>query len=141
MKDLVAKVSSEADRCETIVLSQYNSYRCLTVVVPLWFSEDEKTLVTFIGYLTKLVGQLPPEKLMPQLPSFFPTLFDALGIKVQIVVFCLVDIYIVLRRAFLSYLGSLSSTHLLCNAALFNESNIYVERNPLVKIFSNGLTS
>jgi len=145
MKDLVAKVSGEADRCATIVLSQYNSYLCLTVVVPIWVSEDEKTLVTCIGYLTKLVGWLPPEKLMAQLPSFFPSLFDAFGNQSvdvrKTVVFCLVDIYIVLGKAFLPYLGILSSTQLRCNAALFNESSIYVEHTPLVKIFSNGLTS
>eukprot|EP01018_Ginkgo_biloba_P013531 Gb_32971 [translate_table: standard] len=78
-KDLVAKVSSEADRCATTVLSQYDPYRCLTVVVPLLVSEDEKTLVTCISCLTKLVGRLPSEELMAQLPSFLPALFDAFG--------------------------------------------------------------
>lgn len=115
-KDLVAKVSTEADRCATIVLSQYDPYRCLTVVVPLLVSEDEKTLVTCIGCLTKLVGRLPPEELMAQLPSFLPALFDAFGNQSadvrKTVVFCLVDIYIVLGKAFLPYLGSLSSTQL-----------------------------
>ncbi|KAH9287653.1 hypothetical protein KI387_031770, partial [Taxus chinensis] len=115
-KDPVAKVSSEADRCSTTVLSQYDPYRCLTVVVPLLVSEDDKTLVTCIGCLTKLVGRLPPEELMAQLPSFLPALFDAFGNQSadvrKTVVFCLVDIYIVLGKAFLPYLGSLSSTQL-----------------------------
>eukprot|EP00250_Pteridium_aquilinum_P029698 c39971_g1_i1 orf=592-5070(-) len=115
-RDLVAKVSSAADRCLSLVLSQYDPYRCLSVVVPLLNSEDEKTLVTCIGCLTKLVGRLPPEDLMAQLPSFLPALFDAFGNQSadvrKTVVFCLVDIYIVLGKAFLPYLGSLSSTQL-----------------------------
>lgn len=115
-KDPVAKVSSEADRCATTVLSQYDPYRCLTVVVPLLVSEDDKTLVTCISCLTKLVGRLPSEELMAQLPSFLPALFDAFGNQSadvrKTVVFCLVDIYIVLGKAFLPYLGSLSSTQL-----------------------------
>lgn len=99
----------------------------------------------------QLVGRLPPEDLMAQLPSFLPALFDAFGnqsadvrkvsfflhvpcsefftlhpekflillfcfcwlnLRTQTVVFCLVDIYIVLGKAFLPYLGSLSSTQL-----------------------------
>ncbi|KAH7387488.1 hypothetical protein KP509_16G025400 [Ceratopteris richardii] len=115
-RDLVAKVSSVADRCLSLVLSQYDPYRCLSVVVPLLNSEDEKTLVTCISCLTKLVGRLPSEDLMAQLPSFLPALFDAFGNQSadvrKTVVFCLVDIYIVLGKAFLPYLGSLSSTQL-----------------------------
>ncbi|KAH7302208.1 hypothetical protein KP509_23G060800 [Ceratopteris richardii] len=115
-QDLVAKVSSAADRCLSLVLSQYDPYRCLSVVVPLLNSEDEKTLVTCISCLTKLVGRLPSEDLMAQLPSFLPALFDAFGNQSadvrKTVVFCLVDIYIVLGKAFLPYLGSLSSTQL-----------------------------
>jgi CLIP-associating protein 1/2 len=86
------------------VLSQYNPCRCLTVVVPLLDSEDEKTLVTCIGCLTKFVGRFPPEKLMAQLSSFLPALFDAFGNQSaddrKIVVFCLVDIYVVLGKHF-----------------------------------------
>ncbi|XP_020529249.1 CLIP-associated protein isoform X2 [Amborella trichopoda] len=115
-RDVVPKVSSEADHCLTIVLSQYDSFRCLTVVVPLLVSEDEKMLVTCINCLTKLVGRLSQEELMGQLPSFLPALFDAFGNQSadvrKTVVFCLVDIYIVLGKAFLPYLGGLSSTQL-----------------------------
>ncbi|KAG1362495.1 CLIP-associated protein [Cocos nucifera] len=81
-KDVVAKVSSEAHQCLSIVLAQYDPFRCLTVVVPLLVSDDEKTLVICINCLTKTV------------------------------VFCLVDIYIMLGKAFLPYLEGLSSTQL-----------------------------
>lgn len=115
-QDLVAKVSSTADRCLTTVLTQYDPYRCLTVIVPLLVSEDEKTLVTCISALTKLVGRLPPEELMSRLSSFLPALFEAFGSQSadvrKTVVFCLVDIYIVLGNDFLPYLGRLSSTQL-----------------------------
>ncbi|KAG9447723.1 hypothetical protein H6P81_013851 [Aristolochia fimbriata] len=115
-KDSVAKVSNEADNCLTVILSQYDPYRCLTVIVPLLVSEDEKTLVTCINCLTKLVGRLSQEELMGQLPSFLPALFDAFGNQSadvrKTVVFCLVDIYIMLGKAFLPYLEGLNSTQL-----------------------------
>ncbi|XP_058094985.1 CLIP-associated protein-like [Magnolia sinica] len=115
-KDMIAKVSNEAEHCLTIVLSQYDPYRCLSVVVPLLVSEDEKTLVTCINCLTKLVGRLSQEELMAQLPSFLPALFDAFGNPSadvrKTVVFCLVDIYIMLGKAFLPYLERLNSSQL-----------------------------
>ncbi|XP_058101370.1 CLIP-associated protein-like isoform X2 [Magnolia sinica] len=115
-KDAVAKVSNEADHCLTVILSQYDPHRCLTVVVPLLVSEDEKTLVTSINCLTKLVGRLSQEELMAQLPSFLPALFDAFGNQSadvrKTVVFCLVDIYIMLGKAFLPHLEGLNSTQL-----------------------------
>ncbi|KAJ4968834.1 hypothetical protein NE237_015535 [Protea cynaroides] len=115
-KDTIAKVSNEAEHCLTIVLSQYDPFRCLTVIVPLLVTEDEKTLVTCINCLTKLVGRLSQEDLMTQLPSFLPALFDAFGNQSadvrKTVVFCLVDIYIMLGKAFLPYLEGLNSTQL-----------------------------
>ncbi|KAJ0054616.1 hypothetical protein Pint_01615 [Pistacia integerrima] len=115
-KDVVPKVSSEAEHCLTILLSQYDPFRCLSVIVPLLVTEDEKTLVTCINCLTKLVGRLSQEELMAQLPSFLPALFEAFGNQSadvrKTVVFCLVDIYIMLGKAFLPYLEGLNSTQL-----------------------------
>ncbi|KAK6164371.1 hypothetical protein DH2020_001235 [Rehmannia glutinosa] len=115
-KDSVPKVSSESEHCLTIVLSQYDPFRCLSVIVPLLDTEDERTLVTCINCLTKLVGRLSQEQLMAQVPSFLPALFDAFGNQSadvrKTVVFCLVDIYIMLGKAFLPYLEGLNSTQL-----------------------------
>ncbi|KVI12313.1 hypothetical protein Ccrd_009258 [Cynara cardunculus var. scolymus] len=115
-KDTIPKVSNEAEHCLTLVLSQYDSFRCLSVIVPLLVTEDEKTLVTCINCLTKLVGRLSQEELMAQLQSFLPALFDAFGNQSadvrKTVVFCLVDIYIMLGKAFLPYLEGLNSTQL-----------------------------
>ncbi|XP_044492226.1 CLIP-associated protein [Mangifera indica] len=115
-KDVVPKVSSEAEHCLTIVLSQFDPFRCLSVIVPLLVTEDEKTLVTCINCLTKLVGRLSQDGLMAQLPSFLPALFEAFGNQSadvrKTVVFCLVDIYIMLGKAFLPYLEGLNSTQL-----------------------------
>ncbi|KAE9585510.1 hypothetical protein Lal_00017823 [Lupinus albus] len=115
-KDNAAKVSNEAEHCLTIVLSQYDPFRCLSVIVPLLDTEDEKTLVTCINCLTKLVGRLSQEELMAKLPSFLPALFEAFGNQCadvrKTVVFCLVDIYIMLGKAFLPYLQGLNSTQL-----------------------------
>ncbi|KAF7818501.1 CLIP-associated protein-like [Senna tora] len=115
-KDIDPKVSNAAEHCLTIVLSQYDPFRCLSVIVPLLVTEDEKTLVTCINCLTKLVNRLSQEELMTQLPSFLPALFEAFGNQSadvrKTVVFCLVDIYIMLGKAFLPYLQGLNSTQL-----------------------------
>ncbi|KAI3449855.1 hypothetical protein Pfo_006520 [Paulownia fortunei] len=115
-EDSVSKVSNESDHCLTVVLSQYDPFRCLSVIVPLLVAEDERTLVTCINCLTKLVGRLSQQELMAQLPSFLPALFDAFGNQSadvrKTVVFCLVDIYIMLGKAFLPYLEGLNSTQL-----------------------------
>lgn len=107
-------MSAAADLSLNAVLTELDTYRCLSVVVPLLESENEKTLVTCISCLTKLVSRLPPEELTSQLNSFLPMLFDAFGNQDadvrKTVVFCLVEIYIVLGKAFVPYLGSLSST-------------------------------
>ncbi|KAK8479701.1 hypothetical protein V6N13_131792 [Hibiscus sabdariffa] len=115
-KDIVAKVSNEAEHCLNTVLSKYDPFRCLSVIVPLLVTEDEKTLVICINCLTKLVGRLSQEELMAQLPSFLPALFEAFGNQSadvrKTVVFCLVDIYILLGKAFLPHLEGLNSTQL-----------------------------
>ncbi|XWS36529.1 hypothetical protein CRYUN_Cryun20dG0092600 [Craigia yunnanensis] len=115
-KDIVPKVSNEAEHCLNTVLSHYDPFRCLSVIVPLLVTEDEKTLVICINCLTKLVGRLSQEELMAQLPSLLPTLFEAFGNQSadvrKTVVFCLVDIYIMLGKAFLPYLEGLNSTQL-----------------------------
>ncbi|KAG8489060.1 hypothetical protein CXB51_017048 [Gossypium anomalum] len=78
-KDIVPKVSNEAENCLNTVMSQYDPFRCLSVIVPLLVTEDEKTLVICINCLTKLVGQLSQEDLMSLLPSFLPAIFEAFG--------------------------------------------------------------
>ncbi|KAH0451999.1 hypothetical protein IEQ34_019298 [Dendrobium chrysotoxum] len=114
--DSVAKVSNEAHQCLTIVLTKYDTFRCLSVIVPLLASDDENMLVTCINCLTKLVSRLSQEELLSQLPSFLPSIFDAFGSQSldvrKGVVFCLVDIYILLGKSFLPYLEGLSSTQL-----------------------------
>jgi hypothetical protein len=66
--------------------------------------------------IEQVVGRLPSE-LMAKLPSFLLVLFDAFDNRNaevrKRVVFCVVRIYIVLGKAFVPYLGSLSSTQLL----------------------------
>lgn len=94
----------------------YEFFLWLQVIAPLLVSEDEKTLVACINCLTKLVGRLSQEELMAELPSFLPALFDAFGNQSadvrKTVVFCLVDIYIMLGKTFLPYLEGLNSTQL-----------------------------
>ncbi|KAL6903536.1 hypothetical protein ACP4OV_004349 [Aristida adscensionis] len=142
-KDVVAKISNEANQCLNVLLAQYDPFRCLAVIVPLLVSDDEKTLVVCINCLTKelsvaqlvgvvcptpppwlkssdlnlgLVGRLSQEELMDQLPTFLPALFDAFSNQSpdvrKTVVFCLVDMYIMLGKAFAPYLEGLSSTQL-----------------------------
>ncbi|KAL2945478.1 CLIP-associated protein [Bienertia sinuspersici] len=76
----------------------------------------EKLLDVSKDTTPKLVGRLSQEELMAQLPSFLPALFDAFGNQSadvrKTVVFCLVDIYIMLGKAFLPHLEGLNSTQL-----------------------------
>ncbi|PNT69074.1 CLIP-associated protein isoform X2 [Brachypodium distachyon] len=115
-KDVVAKISNEANQYLNVVLAKYDPFRCLDVIVPLLVSDDEKTLIMCINCLTKLVGRLSHDELVTQLPSFLPALFDAFSNQSpdirKTVVFCLVDIYIMLGKAFAPYLEGLSSTQL-----------------------------
>ncbi|XP_006647520.1 CLIP-associated protein-like [Oryza brachyantha] len=115
-KDVVAKVSNEANQCLNVVLAKYDPFRCLAVIIPLLVSDDEKMLVMCTNCLTKLVGRLSEEELVTQLPSFLPALFDAFNNQSpdvrKTVVFCLVDIYIMLGKAFVPYLEGLNSTQL-----------------------------
>ncbi|KAM7252853.1 hypothetical protein ACFE04_025471 [Oxalis oulophora] len=112
--DPVAKVSNEAEQCLSIVLSEYDQYKSLSVIVPLLITEDGKTLVTCIKCLTKLVNRLTEAELLVQLPSFLPALVDAFGSQSadirKTVVFCLVDMYIKLGKPFLPYLEGLNRT-------------------------------
>jgi len=115
-KDAVAKISNEANQCLNVLLAKYNPFTCLAITVPLLVSDDEKMLVVCINCLTKLVGRLSQEELIVQLPTFLPALFDAFNNQSpdvrKTVVFCLVDIYIMLGKAFAPYLEGLSSTQL-----------------------------
>ncbi|KAF8748083.1 hypothetical protein HU200_013062 [Digitaria exilis] len=115
-KDNVGKVSNEAHQCLYIVLAKYDPLRCLAIIVPLLASDDEKTLVVCINCLTKLVGRLSQEELVTQLPSFLPAVFDAFNNQSpdvrKAVVFCLVDIYIILGKEFVPYLEGLSTMQL-----------------------------
>ncbi|TVU29212.1 hypothetical protein EJB05_20770 [Eragrostis curvula] len=123
-KDDVAKVSNEAYKCLNVALEKYDPFRCLAVIVPLLVSDEEKTLFMCINCLTKLVGRLSQEELLTQVPSFLPSLFDAFSnqspdvrkvltiLLMNAVVFCLVDIYIMLGKAFVPYLEGLNSTQL-----------------------------
>jgi len=115
-KDAVVKVSNGAHHCLNIVLSEYDPLRCLALIVPLLVCEDEKMLVTYVNCLSKLVGRFSQEELLAQLPSFLPALLDAFGSQIvdvrKSVVFCLVDIYIMIGKSFLPYLEGLNSQQL-----------------------------
>ncbi|KAL0383691.1 UNVERIFIED_CONTAM: CLIP-associated protein [Sesamum calycinum] len=117
-KDSVPKVTVflELSQFLPTVFSQSYCFSFLQVIVPSLVTEDEKTLITSINCLTKLVARLSQEELMAQLPSFLPALFDAFGNQSadvrKTVVFCLVDIYIMLGKPFLPYLEGLNSTQL-----------------------------
>ncbi|GMI64496.1 CLIP-associated protein, CLIP-ASSOCIATED PROTEIN [Hibiscus trionum] len=115
-KDAVSKVSTEAEKCLSTILLEYDPFRCLSAIVALLITEDEKALIFSIKTLTKLVHRLSQEELLAQLPSFLPVLFCAFQNQSaevrKTVVFCLVDIYIKLGKAFRPYLRDLNGTQL-----------------------------
>ncbi|WOL09933.1 CLIP-associated protein [Canna indica] len=110
------KVLNEVNQCLNIVLSQFNPFRSLDVIVPLLANDDEKALIICVDCLTRLVGRLAHGDLIKHLPSFLPALFHAFRNQSpnvrKAVVFCLVEIYIMLGKSFLPYLEGLSSTQL-----------------------------
>ncbi|XP_039057661.1 CLIP-associated protein-like [Hibiscus syriacus] len=114
--DAVSKVSTEAEKCLSSILFEYDPFKCLSVIVALLFTEDEKTLIFCIKTLTKLVNRLSQEELLAQLPSFLPVLlctFRNRSAEVRkTVVSCLVNIYITLGKAFRPYLRDLNGTQL-----------------------------
>ncbi|GKV19481.1 hypothetical protein SLEP1_g29740 [Rubroshorea leprosula] len=114
--DKISEVSNEAEKCLSIVLTEYDPFSCLNAIVAMLITDDESALLTCIHSLTKLVGRLSQVELLDQLPSFLPLLFDAFGNQSahvrKTVVFCLVDIYVKLGKAFLPYLEDLNSTQL-----------------------------
>ncbi|KAK8704845.1 hypothetical protein V6N13_048457 [Hibiscus sabdariffa] len=115
-KDAVSKVSTEAEKCLSTILSEYDPLKCISVIIALLITEDDKALIFCIKTLTKVVHRLSQDQLLAQLPSFLPVLFCAFQNQSaevrKTVVFCLVDIYIMLGKAFRPYLRDLNSTQL-----------------------------
>ncbi|CAI9770619.1 unnamed protein product [Fraxinus pennsylvanica] len=80
-KDSVSKVSNEVQHCLSIMLTWYDAFRCLSVIVPLLATEDERSLLACIKCLTKIVSRHSQEELMA---LHFCRLFLMLsGTKVQ----------------------------------------------------------
>lgn len=115
-KDTISEVSNTAEKCLFFVSSEYDPFQCLNAIAPMLNTEDECALLTCIQSLTKLLSRFSQVELLDQLPSFLPLLFDAFGNRSaavrKTVVFCLVDIYVKLGKAFLPYLEDLNSTQL-----------------------------
>ncbi|KAG1359692.1 CLIP-associated protein [Cocos nucifera] len=124
-RDAVVEVSNVAHHCLTIVFAQYDPFRCLDFLsydfhpcasccydISILLSSVIQSIIV----QAMLLSRLSQEELMTQLPSFLPALFEAFGNQSpdvrKTVVLCLVDIYIMLGKAFLPYLEGLKSTQL-----------------------------
>lgn len=115
-KDPVREVCQAAEEALEQLTSAVNPHRCVETLIPLISSEDGPVLQASIRMMSKLVSQLPGELLMDLVPSMCPGLFDAFknpnaDVR-KAVVFCLVDIYMVLGDDFAPFLGELNTSQL-----------------------------
>ena len=100
---------------EQLVLS-LNRFRCLEVLRPIIATEDGKVLQVSIRMLSKLVMRFSKEDLLPRVSELLPGLYEAFkhpnaDVR-KAVVFCLVDMYLVMGDDFSPYLAELSTSQL-----------------------------
>jgi len=112
-KGSVRKVCQAADEALEELTSAVNPQRCIETLILLIASEDGPQSIRM---MSKLVSRLPSELLMELVPSICPGLFDAFknpssNVR-KAVVFCLVNIYMVLGDDFAPFLGDLSTDQL-----------------------------
>jgi len=115
-KDPVREVCQAAEEALEQLTSALNPHRCVETLIPLISSEEGAVLQASIRMLSKLVPQLHSDLLLELVPSICPGLFDAFknpnaDVR-KAVVFCLVDIYMVLRDDFAPFLGELNTSQL-----------------------------
>lgn len=115
-RDTTREVCQAAEDALDQLISAVNPNRCVDTLIPLISSEGGAVLQASIRMLSKLVPMLPPVVLLEHVPQMCPGLFDAFKNPCadvrKAVVFCLVDIYMVLGDDFAPYLGELNTSQL-----------------------------
>jgi len=135
-RDSTREVCQAAEDALEQLISAVNPNRCVDTLIPLISSEGGAVLQASIRMLSKLVPMLPPMVLLEHVPQMCPGLFDAFKNPCadvrKAVVFCLVDIYMVLGDDFAPYLGELNTSQLKLVTIYINRTMQQrgIQRNP-----------
>tara|TARA_B100000524_G_scaffold338323_1_gene229657 strand:+ start:86 stop:3877 length:3792 start_codon:yes stop_codon:yes gene_type:complete len=105
-----------AEETLLLLLSVSDPHRCLTVLVPVVMREEPPKLQLTLRLIAKLVGYFSQVQLLCILPQLLPPLFESFrnpnaDVR-KAVVFCLVDMYLVLGEQLTPHLTSLTTSQL-----------------------------
>ena len=109
-------VALGAEEALELLLSISDTHRCMGVLVPVIAKEGPPTLQLAIRLQSKLIGRFSQLQLLSILPQVLPPLFEAFKNQNadvrKAVVFCLVDMYMVLGEQLTPHLAVLSTSQL-----------------------------
>lgn len=115
-RDACRDVTLAAEEALELLLSRSDGHRCMAVLVPVVMKEGPPTLQLAVRLQSKLVPRFTQLQLLAILPQVLPPLFEAFkdpnaDVR-KAVVFCLVDMYMVLGEQLTPHLAVLSTSQL-----------------------------
>jgi len=115
-RDEVICVSAAAEEALEPLLTASDSHRCMAVLVPVVMKEGPPTLQLAVRLQSKLINRFTQVQLLSILPQILPPLFEAFknpnaDVR-KAVVFCLVDMYMILGEQLTPHLAILSTSQL-----------------------------
>ncbi|KOO32683.1 clip-associating protein [Chrysochromulina tobinii] len=115
-RDASRDVAAAAEDALELLLSLSDAHRCMAVLVPVVMKEATPTLQMAVRLQSKLVPRFSQLQLLAILPQVLPPLFEAFknpnaDVR-KAVVFCLVDMYMVLGEQLTPHLAVLSTSQL-----------------------------
>lgn len=115
-RDSTREVATAAEETIAILLSVSDAHRCMAVLVPVVMKESPPTLQLAVRMQSKLVARFSQLQLLSILPQVLPPLFEAFknpnaDVR-KAVVFCLVDMFMVLGEQLTPHLAVLSTSQL-----------------------------
>jgi len=115
-RDTSREVALAAEEALELLLSLSDAHRCMAVLVPVVMKEAPPTLQLAVRLQSKLVPRFSQLQLLAILPQMLPPLFEAFknpnaDVR-KAVVFCLVDMYMVLGEQLTPHLAVLSTSQL-----------------------------
>ena len=115
-RDNSREVCVAAEEALELLLSLSDAHRCMAVLVPVVMKEAPPTLQLAVRLQSKLVPRFSQLQLLAILPQVLPPLFEAFknpnaDVR-KAVVFCLVDMYMVLGEQLTPHLAVLSTSQL-----------------------------
>ena len=115
-RDSSREVALAAEEALLLLLSISDPHRCMAVLVPVVMREEPPTLQLALRLMAKLMGHFSQSQLLSILPQLLPPLFESFknpnaDVR-KAVVFCLVDMYVVLGEQLTPHLSSLTTSQL-----------------------------